>query len=315
MQRTMRHEAALQATFVVGLIALTLCSLALQAEAAPVYTTKYVTLVDSSGLSGACRGNGGSNDKVDMKSKGGMTQLACENECDGLQDCVAYAYNAGANNGECLIYGEGMDGSCSLAGKHFGERGCGTCSINGKDTKAECGTCSGGTPAPCSATKCYAETEDQCVNSGGTWTPGSWVPGTWSAPSGGWQGDSHHTTHVHTTVATAGYDCYDKMHWDGQDSCEGSTNCAINFENLRTCPDGCTNTPRSGNIPRTCNGAASDPESTPDCKKAFEDSSTAAHCTATAGCTFKKGPTFHARTKKVFSHVKIMPMDGWTNEM
>jgi len=65
------------------------------AEAAPIDTTKYATVLDSNGLSGACRGNGGSNDKVDAKSKGSTTQTQCESECDNMDACVGYAYSAG----------------------------------------------------------------------------------------------------------------------------------------------------------------------------------------------------------------------------
>ena len=66
---------------------------------------------------------------------------------------------AGANDGECILYGAGMDGVCSIAGKNV-EKECGTCSNADKHTEEECGDCS--IDPACSCSKCYAETTNFC---------------------------------------------------------------------------------------------------------------------------------------------------------
>jgi len=224
---------------------------------------------------------------------------------------------AGANDGECILYGAGMDGVCSIAGKNV-EKECGTCSNADKHTEEECGDCS--IDPACSCSKCYAETTNFCSIAAGIWTPETWTKGTWTAPDG-WTGDSHHTTHIAKVKSTSGYDCYDKIRVDHHAHCKDASvdwhqsACYTEFESNLICPAGCTDTPRDVNAktPRSCLGTATDPEDTPDCQEAYEASGTAAMCDP--GCTFVAAPAYCAKTNKIYSHSRIELMAGWTAEM
>ena len=71
---------------------------------AQINTEKYTAVGDA----GACRGNGGSTDKVNSKYKLGLTQAECETECDSISTCLGYAYQTGATSladAYCIIYG------------------------------------------------------------------------------------------------------------------------------------------------------------------------------------------------------------------
>ena len=79
----------------------------------PINTEKYIISPSSVG---ACRGNGGSSDKVNSKYKLGFTQAECETECDDITTCLGYAYQDGAASATaayCIIYGPGVAGTCS----------------------------------------------------------------------------------------------------------------------------------------------------------------------------------------------------------
>ena len=71
---------------------------------AQINTEKYTAVGDA----GACRGNGGSSDRVNSKYKLGLTQAECETECDSISTCLGYAYMTGAASSAdayCIIYG------------------------------------------------------------------------------------------------------------------------------------------------------------------------------------------------------------------
>jgi len=278
-------------------------------SASPIDSTIYHEVFNAEGQSGSCRGNGGSSDKVDSKSKGETDQAACEAECTALSNCVGYSHNDDTNNGICIVYGPGMDGICSVADKET-ELECGTCSISGTATTMErtCGSC---TKEPFPG---YANTESMCLNSGGTWTAGIWTPGIWSGPTNGWEGSSHHTTHVHSTDGSANHHCYDSDLYDHIATCVGNETCQTDFENERNstdCPTGCTFTNRSGLTPPLCDGTATDAEWIPDCKAAFESTFSQSQCGS--GCTFISAPEVNPSLKT--SNMPPTNYDGWSSEL
>jgi hypothetical protein len=252
--------------------------------AGPINTETYRELTNGFGQTGACRGNGGGGDRVDSRYRILTTQTACETVCDDDSDCVAYAYKTGT--GDCVIYGSGQDGSCSLSvdtgelDRYHNFQSCGECTQDGavvEDalTKSLCGICSKETPAALVASL------GVCSTVGGLWTEATWTAGTWEEPLGGWVGDSytHQTqygsTNVHTITIADGYGCFDKVHEDGQPTCNGSTagnsSCQTAFEDRRTstqCPVGCTFYPRNGSHGPYCDGLASDGETS--CIEGFE---------------------------------------------
>ena len=123
---------------------------------------------------GGCRGNGGTLDKVNSRSATGVNHAACESECDGDANCVGYAVHD--LNNECILYGPTQAGTCTTDATITTEETCGTCSADGW-------------------------TAQSCSSAGGSWTTG-WVrPDTSSIA---WVGDSHATTHIHSSHATQG---------------------------------------------------------------------------------------------------------------
>jgi len=171
----------------------------------PINTDKYTAIAEA----GACRGNGGSSDKVNSKYKLGLTQAECETECDSITTCLGYAYQTGASDvasAYCLIHGPGLAGSCSDAAL---------------DTQEKCeakGTCSIGT-VQCPETGLYClGVEEACTNLGGTWTKSATT--VWTATSdNGWEGDSHPTTHIAAGNGNADYTCFDIDPVDHEATC------------------------------------------------------------------------------------------------
>ena len=171
----------------------------------PINTDKYTAIAEA----GACRGNGGSSDKVNSKYKLGLTQAECETECDSIATCLGYAYQTGASDvasAYCLIHGPGLAGSCSDAAL---------------DTQEKCeakGTCSIGT-VQCPETGLYClGVEEACTNLGGTWTKSATT--VWTATSdNGWEGDSHPTTHIAAGNGNADYTCFDIDPVDHEATC------------------------------------------------------------------------------------------------
>ena len=160
----------------------------------PINTEKYIISPSSVG---ACRGNGGSSNKVNNKYKLGLTQAECETECDDITTCLGYAYQTGAGDAAekyCLVYGPGVAGSCSNAFQ---------------DTQEKCealGSCSDTSVDPCGESSSCLFIKEACENTGGIWTS---TPGVWTEPGGGWTGMSHATTHIATGNGNPEYTCYD----------------------------------------------------------------------------------------------------------
>ena len=150
------------------------------AAAGPINTDKYTAIAEA----GACRGNGGSSDRVNSKYKLGLTQAECETECDSITTCLGYAYQTGAGDAAeayCLVYGPGVAGSCSNAFQ---------------DTQEKCealGSCSDTSVDPCGESSSCLFIKEACENTGGIWTS---TPGVWTEPGGGWTGMSYVTTHM-----------------------------------------------------------------------------------------------------------------------
>jgi hypothetical protein len=181
-----------------------------------------------SSLPGACRGPGKKPQKVNSKYKTSMTLAECKQECDSnAGQCKGFAYNPTANNGECLIYGPGFAGSCSVAGVKTKPvcESLGTCADTnkcdggthlGQACKDKCGDCSDTT----------ADTKTSCENVGAIWTPLAWTaaPGTWTEPTDGWTGDSYGDTIVASVRQddTSGYRCYDNDKYDHHPQCTGT---------------------------------------------------------------------------------------------
>ena len=90
-------------------------------------SARYVLVLaeGESTLSGNCRGNGGSADRVNSKSKLLSKQALCRDECDLLgKDCTGYSYTAASE--KCVIHGPGMSGTCALQGRISVDE-CGIC--------------------------------------------------------------------------------------------------------------------------------------------------------------------------------------------
>jgi hypothetical protein len=186
---------------------------------------------------GACRGNGGVNDKVNNKYVYGETKENCEAECDAEDDCVGYGYSVSQNGGACMIHGPNVAGSCSDTG------------LNTAEKCASKGSCSDPDSSSCTADGLHCVgIKDQCENAGFVWTA---TPGTWTGPTDPWIADSHATTHIHDSVGTEdGYECFDIDLADHQETCTGTcsdctVDCATDFANAddflaASCPDGCT---------------------------------------------------------------------------
>jgi hypothetical protein len=169
---------------------------------------------------GACRGPGGVNDKVNSKYKKEMSTLdACAKECnDNAGQCKGFAYSPTSNNGECLIYGPGFSGSCSVtsATSPTGCEALGTCSDAAKTSEDTCGACS--LPS--------ATTDATCAQIGGTWTPATWTSSNavWTGPSDGWLSDYFSSDLVVGVVAAGSegdYTCYDVDTKDHHAKCAG----------------------------------------------------------------------------------------------
>ena len=278
-------------------------------------TVKYALVVNEDGISGNCRGNSGSADMVNSKSKRLGRHAQCKAECDGLSSCVGYTYSPASES--CTIHGEGMSGTCSLEGKNSMNE-CGMCSQSGKDTKSTCGSCS---VKPSSG---WVETENFCRSSDGLWTAATWTEGTWTAPTGGWTGDSHRTTHVHTVDGAADAYCYDKYPYDGVAQCKATVEaerdqlehfCQKEFDikqDTFRCPFGCEHsagtaaTDREPAKPPSCVGRQD-----LDCAKKFNDAAVAADCSGS--CSYVPQPMKTRTTNDV--HAPILYLPGWEKEL
>jgi hypothetical protein len=192
---------------------------------------------------GPCRGPGGENDKVNSRHAGDMTRDQCQDACSALSACVGYAYCESCNNGECVLYGSRLDGTCSDSSA-LNEVACealGSCSDSTKTSEDTCGVCSEST----------APTDVLCSAVGATWTAGTWTSSNevWSDAEDPWTGDSHYSTVIDgsTGEPTSTYICVDAEPEDHLAHCTGSTTCENAFKNLAeaeriedNCLDGCT---------------------------------------------------------------------------
>ena len=296
--------------------------LLLGADALVPITDTYTLVTDAKGDSGPCRGGsyvagvgeyGVNADKVNAKSKGGMTQAQCERECDNDSKCVGYAYNAAANSGECIVYGPEMAGTCSIDDVPV-EQECGTCSKEAQLMESTCGTCSLDDFPPAG----WAATDNLCASLDGKWTPSTWKDGTWTDPTGGWTPSSHYTTYVGATVPVVGYYCFDKYPYDGIMQCTGGATCQMDFMNKLTeedCGKGCadctcTFTAGSATAPPTCTtvGQANVDASGRDmCTNGFYNQLEEADCAAP--CTAVPAPVAHKSLK--MAHSPPIELPGW----
>jgi len=294
------------------------------AYSSPINTAVYREIFDAEGLNGGCRGNGGPSDRVDSKFKNDMTQQECETACDTDPLCVAYSFGG---VGDCGIYGDGVDGTCSLATgtkdeRYHSQGSCGNCAVGGMAFRMisdvySCGTCSKDMDARYAPTSSLCKTTDTSA----VWNEGTWSAGVWTtADKNGWIADSHPTGEVHTVHAAAEFHCYDKAHSDGQPTCTGNGgSCQTSFDNLRTmanCPAPCTFVPRTGDVPAYCYGQI--PETTDndaiDCMAAFDVSKGQADCQGISGaCTYVEAPAFRASLK--IAHSPVIDLgSGWQRE-
>ena len=87
------------------------------------------------GTSGGCRGNGGSNDRINSKEGQSFTRAECEAACDTDTNCVGYASVSGGSQ-SCVLYGPGIAGSCNNPAAKTKEHctGYGTCTPSGTVT-------------------------------------------------------------------------------------------------------------------------------------------------------------------------------------
>ena len=194
---------------------------------------------------GPCRGPGGVNDKVNNRHAAIFSLQACEDACTDLPACVGYAHCSVCNSGECILYGPGVDGTCSdpSAKNAPACEAIGSCADTSQLSEDECGTCSEPT----------ATSKTTCDVVGGTWTIDVWTSANevWSDADDPWTGESHHSTVIDGTTgeASSNYICVDADPDDHLAHCTG-TDQVCTFDGLpeadRTqekCPDGCTFTP------------------------------------------------------------------------
>jgi len=276
---------------------------------------QYYLLKDKSGVSGNCRGNGGTSDKVNARSKRGFADsLACSLECDKLSECVGFAFNTAVS--ECVLYGPGMSGTCSL-GPGYTEQTCGSCTGAGAPlgyvAEFTCGSCSVQTPSN------YEASENVCIAAGGTWTANTWTSATWELPGDGWTGDSHASVNIHSLYqGVIDWYCYDKNRYDAQAHCNGTATTPVNgnadcgqlWSQNKTCAPGCTftafNSSVAGDLP-WCDGTATDV--TVDCRVSYETSGSEDACTAIPGCTYI--PATVNKPLKI-GHTPPIEKPGWS---
>lgn len=179
-------------------------------------------------LVGPCRGPGGVNDKVNSRSAVEHTQKMCEDACDALTNCVGYAYCGECNGGECLLYGPGVDGTCSDPSA-LNEVACealGACADASKLTKDTCGACSEPT----------ATSKSTCNSVAGTWGADTWTSAgeTWEDAEDPWRGSSHFSTIIRgsTEEVASKYVCLEIDPADHLAQCNGASECVTAFSGL-----------------------------------------------------------------------------------
>lgn len=213
---------------------------------------------------GVCRGPGGVNDRINGMSTVEHTHLMCEEACDARMKkdengahCMGYSYCSICNGGECLLFGPGLDGTCSDSSvdNRYGCEALGSCNSPDTATKEEeCGVCEG---------KASALEESACESLNGTWKKGTWnsAGAIWSGAEDPFTGDSHPSKFVAGTSdeLASDYSCYDIIVDDHLAQCTGNTTeCTSAFDSFEeesdriaeNCPKDCAFTAKP-NGPRT----------------------------------------------------------------
>jgi len=213
---------------------------------------------------GPCRGPGGVNDKVNSRSAKEYARQMCEDACDNIAEdkCVGYAYCQGCNGGECVLYGPGLDGTCtdSSATNPIACETSGRCYSSDNTTKLTedaCGVCAEST----------ATSKSACDSVGSEWVVDQWISAgaIWEDAEDPWTGDSHYSTVIvnSTQEVDSRYLCMDIDPEDHLATCSGSTatnssmGCSALFiglaENDRVvdkCPEECEFT-AAHSVPKT----------------------------------------------------------------
>lgn len=201
---------------------------------------------------GVCRGPGGVNDKVNGMSAVEHTQLMCEEACDARKEkdengahCLGYSYCSKCNGGECILFGPGLDGTCSdpsVDNAYACEALGGCASPDAATREAECGVCQG---------KPSALEESACESVSGTWEKGTWTSAgaVWSGAEDPFSGDSHPSKFIAGTSEelASDYSCYDIVIDDHLAKCTGdAAECAAAFDSVEeesrtaeNCPTDC----------------------------------------------------------------------------
>jgi len=201
---------------------------------------------------GVCRGPGGVNDRINGMSVVEHTQLMCEQACDARKEkdengahCLGYSYCSNCNGGECLLFGPGLDGSCSDSSvdNKVACEALGSCDAPDTATKeGECGVCEG---------KPSALEESACESLSGLWTKGTWTSdgAIWSGAEDPFTGDSHPSKFIAGTSdeLASDYSCYDIIVDDHLAQCTGNTaECNTAFDSseesdriAENCPSDC----------------------------------------------------------------------------
>lgn len=201
---------------------------------------------------GVCRGPGGVNDRINGMSAVEHTQLMCEQACDARKEkdengahCLGYSYCSICNGGECLLFGPGLDGSCSDSSvdNKVACEALGSCDAPVTATKeGECGLCEGNPSAL---------EESACESLSGTWAKGTWTNAgaIWSGAEDPFTGDSHPSKLIAGTSdeLASDYSCNDIIVDDHLAQCTGNTTeCTAAFDSLEesdriteNCPSDC----------------------------------------------------------------------------
>lgn len=62
---------------------------------------------------GPCRGPGGVLDKVNNRGADEISETECRAYCEAEPNCNGFGHTAAINEGECILHGPGLDGTCS----------------------------------------------------------------------------------------------------------------------------------------------------------------------------------------------------------
>eukprot|EP00532_Pseudo-nitzschia_australis_P017054 CAMPEP_0168246718 /NCGR_PEP_ID=MMETSP0141_2-20121125/494_1 /TAXON_ID=44445 /ORGANISM="Pseudo-nitzschia australis, Strain 10249 10 AB" /LENGTH=380 /DNA_ID=CAMNT_0008182417 /DNA_START=23 /DNA_END=1162 /DNA_ORIENTATION=+ len=164
----------------------------------------------------------------------------------GGAHCLGYSYCTLCNGGECILFGPGLDGTCSdpSADNAHACEALGSCNSPDTATKeAECGVCDG---------KPSAIEESACESVSGTWKKATWTSAgaIWSGAEDPFTGNSHPSKLIAGTSdeKASDYSCHDIIVDDHLALCSGdTTECTTAFDSFQEdsdriaekCPEGC----------------------------------------------------------------------------